>query len=179
GCDAPVFSCAASPDGAYVFAGDSCSSVYCFAEDGTRLWKLATRCGSAYSMQFFEDRLYIVTTDGSLACIDASEAAIEAAKAGSVPHIRDIKAPSAAAAVAVTTSLDTTRDTGSGVVLRCMREGGKLRVRVESPGYHSDWNVQFPRDIRQEGARYVVEEVREAGRGGFYRAHGTIRQLVD
>ena len=177
--DAPVFSCAAAEDGKYVFAGDNCSSVYCFAADGTRLWKLATRCGSAYSMQFHNDRLYLVTTDGSLACIDASEAAIEAAKAGTVPDVRDIKAPSAAAAVAVSTTLDTTRDAAGGVVLRCSRVGGKLRVRVESPGYQHDWNVQFPRDIREEGARYVVEEVREAGRGGFYRAHGAIRRLLD
>jgi len=61
-CDSTVFSCAAAEDGRYVFAGDDRSSVYCFDEEGNRLWKLATGCGSAFSMQFFRDRLYVVTT---------------------------------------------------------------------------------------------------------------------
>jgi putative transposase len=52
----------------------------------------ASGCGSAFSMQFLDDRLYIVTTDGSLACIDASEAAITAARAGTVPQRVDVKA---------------------------------------------------------------------------------------
>ncbi|TDO42174.1 WGR domain-containing protein [Paractinoplanes brasiliensis] len=51
-CDAPVYSCATSKDGRYVFAGDSSSSIYCFDVNGTRLWKLGTGCGSAYSMQY-------------------------------------------------------------------------------------------------------------------------------
>ena len=47
-----------------------------------------------------------------------------------------------------------------------------------SPGYRKTWHVQFPKDIRAEGVRYVVEGVREATRGGFYRAYGEIKQLV-
>ena len=47
--------------------GDNAAAVYCFDGSGERLWKLSTGCGSAYSMQFFQDRLYLVTTDGSLA----------------------------------------------------------------------------------------------------------------
>nr|BFE73410.1 hypothetical protein GCM10020092_067110 [Actinoplanes digitatis] len=87
-CDAPVYSCATAQNGRYVFAGDSASSIYCFDADGTRLWKLGTGCGSAYSMQYRDERLYIVTTDGSLACIDASESAIRSAVGGTVPPRR-------------------------------------------------------------------------------------------
>ena len=65
-----------------------------------------------------------------------------------------------------------------GVVVECYQDGANLRVRVVSPGYHSDWYVQFPKDIRQAGGRYVVEGVRESARGGFYRAYGDIRRLV-
>lgn len=176
-CDAAVFSCAAAEDGKYVFAGDNCSSVYCFAEGGERLWKLNTGCGSAYSMQFFKGRLYIVTTDGSLAAIDASEAAIEAAKQGKVPEAKAVKAPKAAAATP-DTAVETTRDAGSGVVVECYKEGSKLRIRPVSTGYNKKWNVQFPKDLRELGAKYVVDELREASAGGFYRAHGTIRKLA-
>jgi hypothetical protein len=56
-------------------------------------------------------------------------------------------------------------------------EGEQLRVYVRSPGYRADWHCQFPRDIREPGARYVVEAVREATQGGFYRAIGEIRRL--
>jgi outer membrane protein assembly factor BamB len=49
-CDAPVYSCATAEAGQYVFAGDNYSSIYCFDESGKRLWKLATGCGSAFSI---------------------------------------------------------------------------------------------------------------------------------
>jgi predicted DNA-binding WGR domain protein len=176
-CDAPVFSCAAAEDGKYVFAGDDCSSVYCFDEEGNRLWKLSTGCGSAFSMQFYKDRLYVVTTEGTLACIDASDAAIAAAKAGTVPKAKAIAAPEPVA-VAASTEVESTVDVASGVVVEVYEEGTQLRVRVVSSGFDRGWNVQFPKELRQEGAKYVVDEVRESARGGFYRAHGGIRRLV-
>ncbi|HLO86896.1 MAG TPA: WGR domain-containing protein [Nostocaceae cyanobacterium] len=176
-CDAAVYSCATALDGKYVFAGDNSSSVYCFNQSGDRLWKLGTGCGSALSMQFFDNRVYIVTTDGSLACIDASEAAITAAQAGTVPEATIIKAPKTEGAMPSTT-LETTTDTSTGAIVECFREGGKLRVRVVSPGYNSSWKVQFPRDIREEGQRYWVQEIRESASGGFYRAYGDIKKLV-
>jgi Ca-activated chloride channel homolog len=67
---------------------------------------------------------------------------------------------------------------GGGVVVQCIREGGKLRVRVVSEGYESDRNVQFPRSIRQEGVTYVVETIQLSADGSFYRASGVIRRLV-
>ncbi|WP_017594098.1 WGR domain-containing protein [Nocardiopsis potens] len=179
-CDGSVFSCAASPDGRYVFAGDNHSSVYCFARDGRRLWKLATGCGSAFSMQFHGDRLYIVTTDGSLACIDASEAAISAAEQGSIPDPVDVKAAAIAAATP-STELETVTaaeaSTAGGIVVECVQESGRVRVRVASPGFREDWRVQFPKDIRRPGARFLVDEVRASERGGFYRVRGDIRRL--
>jgi hypothetical protein len=175
-CDGGVLSNASSDDGRYIFAGDSSSSIYCFDPTGKRLWKLGTGCGSALSMQFYRDRLYIVTTAGTLACLDASEEAVQAAQAGTVPKAREINAPKEARVVE-TTTLETTTDAGQGVVVQCVAEGGKVRVRVVSPGYHADWNVQFPRNLRQEGTRYVVDSVRESTQGGYYRAHGDIRKL--
>ena len=176
-CDAAVYSCATAEDGKYVFAGDNTSSIYCFNQAGERLWKLGSGCGSALSMQFFGDRIYIVTTDGSLACIDASESAIKAAQAGTVPEAVTIKAPKTEGA-APSNTLETTSDTTQGVIVECFREGGKLRVRVVSPGYNSTWNVQFPKDVRKDGERYLVQEVRESASGGFYRAFGDIKKLV-
>jgi predicted DNA-binding WGR domain protein len=174
-CDDSVWSCATSPGGKYVFAGDSSSSIYCFDEKGTRLWKLATGCETACSMQYLDERLYIVTTDGTLACIDASEAAIKAAEAGTVPEPRAIKAPKAVEVA--TTKLETTSDTKKGVVVECYKQGGKVRVRVISAGFKKTWNCQFPRDIREAGAKFIVDEVREAKSGGFYRVLGNIRKL--
>ena len=51
-------------------------------------------------------------------------------------------------------------------------------IRVVSSGYQRDWQVQFPKGIRERGSRYVVTGIREASRGGFYRAYGEIRRLV-
>ena len=173
-CDSVIFSCAAADNGKYVFAGDNASSIYCFAESGERLWKLNTGCGSAYSMQYRNERLYIVTTYGTLACIDASEAAIQAAQAGTVPQAVTFTAPAVEESSA--TALESTSDSSQGVVVECVREDGKLRVRVISAGYNRDWHCQFPKGIREEGARYVVDQVRES-RGGFYRVLGDIKKL--
>ncbi|WP_309050954.1 WGR domain-containing protein [Streptomyces sp.] len=180
-CDSPVYSCATSPGGRFVFAGDSSSSVYCFAEDGTRLWKLGTGGGSALSMQYRDERLYLVTTDGSLVCVDASEAAIQAAQQGTVPVARDIKLAAALPTYqpATTASAVTAvRDAPAGaIVVECVQEFGRTRVRVVSEGYESTWNVQFPRAIREPGARYVVDALHPAA-GGFYRVRGDIRRLL-
>jgi predicted DNA-binding WGR domain protein len=128
-CDAVLFSCAAAENGKFVFAGDNQSNIYCFDETGKRLWKLASGCGAAYSMQFRDDRLYIVTTMGHLACIDASESAIKAAQEGAVPVAQVIEAPQVAETAS---AIETTSDARGGIVVECFREGGNLRVRVVS-----------------------------------------------
>ena len=176
-CDSSVYSCATAEGGKYVFAGDDTSSIYCFEESGKRLWKLGTGCGSALSMQWFGDRIYIVTTDGTLACIDASESAIQSAQEGIIPQAVTIQAPKLQA-VSSTTELETTTNTQQGVILECFKEGSQLRMRVISPGYHADWKVQFPKNIREAGAQYLVEEVRVSSHGEFYRAYGEIKRLV-
>lgn len=176
-CDATIYSCAAAENGKFVFAGDNYGNIYCFDEAGTRLWKLATGCGSALSMQYHNERLYIVTTDGSFTCYDVQESAIEAAQQGNAATGVNLKAP-AAVAVANTTQLDITSDSSTGVLLKCVKEGSKLHIRVFSAGYNSDWNVQFPKDIRKEGTTYWVGEVVESQSGGFYRVVGDIKQFV-
>ncbi len=171
-CDDSVYSCAAAGDGKYVFAGDSSSSIYCFDADGKRLWKLDTGAGSALSMQFFKDRLYVVTSAGTLACIDVSEAAIAAARQGTVPNAKLIAAGTAKAA-SVGDALETAETGARGVLVECYSEDGRVRVRPKSPGF-KPLNVQFPRDIRTPGAAYLVDGLRETP-GGFYRVVGQIR----
>jgi predicted nucleic acid-binding Zn ribbon protein len=80
--------------------------------------------------------------------------------------------------VAPSTTVEVVHDVSDGVVVECIEVGGRLRIRVVSSGYHSDWQVQFPKGIRERGTRYVVTGVREAGRGGFYRTYGEIRRLL-
>lgn len=196
-CDGGVFSCATSKDGEYIFAGDSSSSIYCFDATGKRLWKLGTGCGSAYSMQYHDQKVYIVTTDGSLACIDASETAIKSAQEGTVPEERCIKAPKAVSVIASTTmeSIKAAElASKEGVVVRCVKEGSKLRIYVvgntsectldgntitaTQSSYNQGWHVQFPKDIRKDGACYLVDEVKAASNGGFYRAKGNIQEIT-
>ncbi|MFH8793626.1 WGR domain-containing protein [Streptomyces sp. NPDC017941] len=179
-CDSAVYSCATSPGGRFVFAGDAASSVYCFDRDGTRLWKLGTGGGSALSMQYRDEKLYLVTTDGALVCVDASEAAITAAERGTVPAARDVKLaaalPTYAPATAATAVATVAQAPAGAIVLECVQDGSRLRVHVVSDGYDGSWNVQFPHAIRQPGARYVVDDLHAAA-GGFYRVRGDIRRL--
>jgi Ca-activated chloride channel homolog len=75
-------------------------------------------------------------------------------------------------------SLEAVDKPDGGVLVECLREGGKLRVRVLSDGYDTTLNVQFPRSIREEGVKYVVDEIELSTDGTFYRANSTIRLLV-
>ena len=75
-------------------------------------------------------------------------------------------------------SLDVVTEAGDGVVLKCDRIKGKLRIRVVSENYNPDFNVQFPRSIREAGTMYVVDEVKESSQGGFYLAYGEIKKFV-
>ncbi len=74
-------------------------------------------------------------------------------------------------------TLAAVSDAGSGVVLECAKDGGRLRVRPVSEGYDGGMYVQFPRSLREEGVRYVVEKLVQAA-GGFYRVEGNIQRLV-
>jgi Ca-activated chloride channel family protein len=75
-------------------------------------------------------------------------------------------------------SLDRVSEVGAGVELVCLREGGKLRMRVLSDGYDKEKNVQFPRAIRDEGIHYVVDGLEESADGSFYRVTGNIKRLA-
>ncbi|MFT5682239.1 MAG: hypothetical protein ACI8RZ_003157 [Myxococcota bacterium] len=173
-CDRSVYSCSASEDGKYVFAGDSSGNVYCFDEAGTRLWKLRTDASSALSMQYHNQRLYVVTSNGSFICIDASPEGIAKAKAGTATTARKVSAPTTGARAARST-VDSTSDSTGKVIVECYKEGSRLRVRPVSAGYNHDWHIQFPRALREDGVKFVVDELVECG--NFYRARGSIKRL--
>ncbi len=128
-------------------------------------------------MQYLNERLYLVTTSGTLACLDVSEAAIQAAKEGRLPQAIDLKAPPIGTTPSATT-VETTTDASQGIILECFREGDRLRMRVLSEGYNPNLRVQFPQNIREEHACYLVDAVQLASYGDFYRVHGDIKKLV-
>jgi hypothetical protein len=157
-----------------IFASTA-ETLFCFDGKGKQLWEAPTACGTPCSMAVLGDRLFVATHSGHLAAIDISEKAIAAAtkKAGKQARAKKLVVPKATAR-----RVETVKAKGAkGIVVECFQDGSKVRVRVLSAGYHTDWFCQFPRDIREAGAKYVVDEVREATQGGFYRVLGNIRRL--
>lgn len=67
--------------------------------------------------------------------------------------------------------------------LKCVKENGKLRVKIISAGYSSDANCQFPRDIRVENREYSVPKsdvkFSEMGCKFFYRIGRKNIQIID
>lgn len=104
-----------------------------------------------------------------------------AAEQGTLPTTAEVSGAGvervAAGAELETVSVDAAAS-GGGVEVECVAEGGRLRVRVVTPGYDATMRVQFPKDVRVAGARYLVAEVRRSESGGFYRARGEIKRLL-
>jgi hypothetical protein len=166
-------SCAAKTGGDIMFGGTR-ETIWAFDTKGNVVWETGTGVGSTCSMAYKDGRLYVVTHTGTFACLDVSDDAIARAKTKAQKSAKVRKLEK----IAVTArEMEETKSVTAGVVVECIKDGGKLRVRVVSPGYRNDWHCQFPRDIREEGAKYVVDEVREAAQGGFYRVLGEIRRL--
>ena len=70
------------------------------------------------------------------------------------------------------------------ILLKCVKVGSKLRVRIVTRGYYNDANCQFPKNIRVEGRMYKVnvrEVVLASGSSGkyFYRINHGITILKD
>jgi Ca-activated chloride channel homolog len=74
--------------------------------------------------------------------------------------------------------LPTTDSVGDRILVQCVKDGSKLRARVVSDGYEPDWNMRFPRSVREEGMLYVVDEVKTAPDGKSYIACGEIKRFV-
>ena len=79
---------------------------------------------------------------------------------------------------ATAADLPTCTEIGTGVLVQCVPEGKKLRARVVSDGYNPDWNIRFPRSVRELGVLYVCDEVVEASAGGSYVAMGEVKRLI-
>lgn len=164
----------ASSDGTRRFFAAVGGYVFCYDAQGRLQWEAPTNCDSLCNMMVQGDLLYFASASGSIGCADISPAAFSKLEAGSwsAPKPRRqgrLKEQSR--------DVERTKDASKGVVVECVKEGGKVRVRVVSRGYRSDWFCQFPRDIREVGAKFVVDEVREATQGGFYRVLGNIKRL--
>jgi Ca-activated chloride channel family protein len=79
---------------------------------------------------------------------------------------------------ATAADLPTTTEVGTGVIIQCVKEGSKLRARVVSDGYDPNWNIRFPRSIREIGVLYVADQVTVVAGGGQYAAMGEIKRLI-
>jgi uncharacterized protein YjbI with pentapeptide repeats len=74
-------------------------------------------------------------------------------------------------------SEETESDLASeSIIVECYKKGSQLKIRVVSSGYNPELNVRFPKDLREEGARYSVESLEEV-QGKYYTAKGKIEKL--
>jgi len=88
-----------------------------------------------------------------------------------------IDAPSNLQIARPTTDVDITSDASKGVLVECVEENKRLRVRAVSHPFNPDFNVQFPKNLRENNAKFVVEELVLGSSGTFYRAKGNISRL--
>lgn len=140
-------------------------------------WQHLLNCGAILTLRLWGDRLYGTTTDGTLVCFALKDlltgSCIPIQPAQHIQQSTQYHIPASQSAAATFQLATETPD--QGVLVECVRQGGKLKVRAISPGYDPGWNVQFPQNLRQVGVRYRVEALQEAKQGGFYRVVGKIQ----
>jgi Ca-activated chloride channel homolog len=93
-------------------------------------------------------------------------------------HSRASSTGKASKGAATLADLPTTDTVGDGILVQCVKDGSKLRARVVADSYEPDWNMRFPRSIREEGILYVVDEVKTAPDGKSYIACGEIKRFI-
>ena len=91
---------------------------------------------------------------------------------GSASGMKAATGPASAA------DLPTTDAVGTGVLVQCVKDGSKLRARVVSDGYNPNFNMRFPRSVREDGMLYVVDDVQTGPDGKSYIACGTVKRFV-
>ena len=62
-----------------------------------------------------------------------------------------VRSGRAATGPASAADLETTDSVGDGVLVQCVKEGSKLRARVVADGFDPNWNMRFPRSVREDG----------------------------
>jgi predicted DNA-binding WGR domain protein len=151
-----------------------------FDDKGDKLWNFNGPDHSellfGMSAALVGTRLFTIVDEDTLNMFDVSAASTKKALGGNGGATKKASAGSAKA-VTASTSVEKTTDRSKGVEVECVKEGSKLRIRVVSKGYNSDWNVQFPRALREPGAHFMCDSIVESTTGGFYRAVGDIRRL--
>lgn len=159
----------------YTFCSDCFSTIYSFdKKSGQQLWSQIIG-SKGLSMQYFEDVLYIAAANGQVYAFDVSD---EEKKVESLyvttKDSQDVDE------VKPETSIKKTNEIW-GILVKCVKERGRLRIRVDDSveGYNRDWNIQFPTDLREEGAKYIVQEIIPAVDGGYYRAKGDIEKYEE
>ena len=72
------------------------------------------------------------------------------------------------------TELHSSPDLNQGVLLPCVKEGAKVRVKVISDGYDKSLNCQFPKNLRSIGKQFLVDKIELSSSGTFYKVVGDI-----
>eukprot|EP00301_Raphidiophrys_heterophryoidea_P020715 c5335_g1_i1.p1 GENE.c5335_g1_i1~~c5335_g1_i1.p1 ORF type:complete len:725 (-),score=216.80 c5335_g1_i1:135-2261(-) len=163
--------------GGLVFGGVA-NAIKCFDAAGTEKFHLWTGAGSPMSMQYFNGMLFAVCTN-KLLCMDVSDSEVEKARRG-IGSIGRRLTYDSSAGDEVTEMVDvvSTTDTTGGVIVECVAEAGKLRIRPKAgQNFSASKNVQFPRNIREAGCSYVVGGLVDVN-NTFYRVTGDIKKLV-
>ena len=194
--DGPGFSSNGAEAAAVGRAADGSTRLYVacgnylfgFDEALTVLWEAKIEAGPICNMQLVDETLYYATYEGAVCALDVGAQAIHRALAGTVkkPRVRQAPRQQQRDDRVEVVTLASAEAAGQGVVVEVVKVGGKLKVRPvgrlpatrKGKALRKDWFCQFPRDLREEGARFVVDELREAAQGGFYRPFGDIRRLL-
>lgn len=165
-------------DGLVFATGSGENSIICHDEKtGKVVYMLKIPTSLPMSMHYHNMRLYCVGSETQV--IDLSADAIKKAKAGKPNKPKVMTVGDDVEVIQPMKTLETVTEATAGdggVLVECIKEGSKLRIHPVSAGYNSDWNCQFPRDIRRAGARYWVEKLIKAP-GKFYRTYGTIKEI--
>lgn len=170
-CSGMPYSITSTSDQKIIFVSDSDGNIYCLDQEGHLKETLHLKSGAAMALQSWKDSLYVGTSEGVITCFNLSQIDKQ------LSHSPNLVTSETALPLEETKTKINSIATENSVILECIKQGKKLKIRPLSHDYHTDWNVAFPHHLRMEGSRYQVSELKESKSGKFYRVIGEIKPL--
>lgn len=157
-----------------IFTSDTLNLIYCYDKETCELkWIVKIPDNSkGVSLQYFKGYLYCTTDRGSIFCYNVKNII----KSSNTSNVNYVTNEGNIEVVVPSDNIEVSSNRSGKILVQVVNDGTKERIRVDpsETGFNSDLNIQFPRNLRTPGSKFLVDDLVLNNQGTFYRVKGNI-----